>query len=86
MLDGIAHLLAGRFIRARKSAETALGQEKSLSAMASTANAAQVRTLAHLLAAESAHALQDKAAREEHLRQALEQTPRAKPRRRTRAP
>jgi HemY protein len=34
----------------------------------------QVRTLAHLLAAESAHALQDKAAREEHLRQALEET------------
>ncbi len=31
LLDGIAHLLAGRFIRARKSAESALGQEKSLS-------------------------------------------------------
>ena len=38
------------------------------------ANAAQVRTLAHLLAAESAHALQDRPAREEHLKQALEQT------------
>ena len=75
LLDGASHLLAGRFIRARKSAEAALVQEKSLSAGGhSPANAAQVRTLSHLLAAESAHALQDRAAREDHLRQALEQT------------
>jgi HemY protein len=75
LLDGFSHLLAGRFIRARKSAETALNQEKSLSAGGhALPNAAQLRTLAHLLAAESAQALQDKAAREEHLRQALEQT------------
>jgi HemY protein len=75
LLDGISHLLAGRFIRARKSAEIALGQEKSLSSGGQRpANAAQVRTLAHLLAAESAQALQDKAGREEHLKQALEQT------------
>jgi HemY protein len=73
LLDGIAHLLAGRFIRARKSAESALGQVKSLSiGDVLPANAVHVRTLAHLLAAESAHALQDKAAREEHLKQALE--------------
>lgn len=75
LLDGASHLLAGRFIRARKSAETALDQEKSLSAGGQQlANASQLRTLAHLLAAESAQALQDKGAREEHLRQALEQT------------
>ena len=75
VLDGISHLLAGRFIRARKSAEIALGQEKSLSTGGQrAANGAQVRTLAHLLAAESAQALQDKTAREEHLRLALEQT------------
>ena len=74
LLDSISHLLAGRFIRGRKSAETALGQEKSLSASGQRlANAAQVRALAHLLAAESAQALQDKAGREEHLQQALEQ-------------
>src|SRR6478735_10901133 len=29
LLDTVSHLLSGRFIRARKSAETALGQEKS---------------------------------------------------------
>ena len=46
LLDAISHLLAGRFIRARKSAEAALGQEKSLSGSGqATSNAAQVRTL-----------------------------------------
>jgi HemY protein len=75
LLDGYSHLLAGRFIRARKSAETALGQEKSLSSGGHPlATAGQLRTLAHLLAAESAQALQDRAARDEHLKQALEQT------------
>lgn len=74
LLDGFSHLLAGRFIRARKSAEIALNQEKSLSAGGQQlANAAQLRTLAHLLAAQSAQALQDRTSREEHLKQALEQ-------------
>src|SRR3954463_13410610 len=74
LLDGYSHLLAGRFIRARKSAQAALNQEKSLaSGGQALANAGQLRTLAHLLAAESAQALQDRAAREEHLKQALEQ-------------
>jgi len=74
MLDAISHLLAGRFIRARKAAEGALGQERTLAAGGhAPANGAQVRTLAHLLAAESAQSLQDRAAREEHLKQALEE-------------
>jgi HemY protein len=74
MLDAMSHLLAGRFIRARKAAEAALGQEHSLAAGGhAPGNSAQVRTLAHLLAAESAEALQDKPAREEHLKLALEQ-------------
>ena len=75
LLDAISHLTAGRFIRSRKSAEVALAQEKSLAASGEKlANAAQVRTLAHLLAAESAQALQDRPARQEHLQQALEQS------------
>ena len=75
LLDSISHLTAGRFIRARKSAEVALGQEKSLATGGEKlVNAAQVRTLAHLLAAESAQALQDRPARQEHLQQALEQS------------
>lgn len=74
VLEAISHLLAGRFIRARKSAEAALGQERSLAAGGEhLPNGTQVRTLAHLLAAESAQALQDRPAREEHLRQAVEQ-------------
>ena len=76
LLDAISHLLAGRFIRARKAAETSLAQEKSLSAAEQKlANAAQIRAIAHLLAAESAQALQDRAARDEHLQQALAQAP-----------
>jgi HemY protein len=76
LLDSISHLLAGRFIRARKAAELSLAQEKSLRAgEQKLANAPQIRALAHLLAAESAHALQDRAAREEHLQQALAQVP-----------
>lgn len=75
LLDSLSHLVAGRFIRARKSAEVALAQEKSLSAGGERLpNAVQVRTLSHLLAAESAQALQDRPAREDHLKLALEQS------------
>ena len=74
LLDAISHLWAGRFIRARKSAEAALAQEQSLEAGGQRpGNGGQLRAVAHLLAAESAQALQDAAARDEHLKQALEQ-------------
>jgi HemY protein len=74
LLDALSHLLAGRYIRARKSAEAALTQEASLRASGgATGNAGQVRMLAHLLAAESAQALQDRGGREDHLKLALEQ-------------
>jgi HemY protein len=74
LLDGLSHMLAGRFIRSRKSAEAVLQQEASLtSGGQKPANAGQLRAMAHLLAAESAQALQDRAGREEHLKQALEQ-------------
>lgn len=75
LLDSFSHLLAGRFIRSRKSAEAALGQEKSLATGGQQpAGAAQVRAVAHLLAAESAQALQDRPAREQHLELALQQS------------
>lgn len=74
LLDAISHLLAGRYIRARKSAEAVLDQEASLTASGhQPANGSQLRAIAHVLAAESAQALQDRAAREEHLQRALEQ-------------
>jgi HemY protein len=73
LLDALSHMLAGRYIRARKAAEAVLDQEGSLSASGhKPANAGQLRAIAHLLAAESAQALQDRAAREDHLQKALE--------------
>jgi len=75
LLDAIGHLLAGRFLRARKAALTVLAREKSLAASGGPlAHAGQLRALAHLVVAESAQSLQDKASRDEHLHQALELT------------
>lgn len=82
LMDGMAHLMAGRFIRAARAAESALHQEKSLSQLLTEMGAdsghapqrsVQLRALAHLVAAESAHALQNRALRDQHLQQALEQ-------------
>ncbi len=81
LLDALAHLLAGRFIRASRSAQSALAQERSLSELAgesvhdsgySPQRGLQLRALAHLVAAESAQALQNRSQRDEHLRLALE--------------
>jgi HemY protein len=72
LLDALGHLLAGRFIRSRKAALAALAREKSL--IDPLGHAVQLRALAHLVAAESAQSLQDKASRDEHLRLALENT------------
>lgn len=72
LLDAMVQLLAGRFTRARKAAQAALAQERMLAALdARLPQAQQVRMLAHLLAAEGAQALQDRAARDAHLQQAL---------------
>lgn len=74
MLDSLSHMLAGRFLRARRAAEAALQQEASLSASGHRpGNAGQLRALAHLLVAESAHALQDRTGRESHVQLALGQ-------------
>ena len=81
LMDALAHQLAGRYIRATKSAQNAITQEKSLSRLAletgqvpgySAARASQLQSLAHLLVAESAQALQNKTLRESHLQLALE--------------
>lgn len=77
LLDALAHLIAGRFVRARKAAETVLGRDAAMKNSGEALTySAHLRALAHLLAAESAQALRDKAAREAHLAQALEQTAR----------
>lgn len=83
LMDALAHLLAGRFIRASRSAENALLQEKNMNELIADvgadsghqpARSQQLRSLAHLLAAESAQSLQNRAVRDEHLQQALEGT------------
>ena len=81
LMDALAHQLAGRYIRATKSAQNALTQEKSLSRLAdesgqvpgySRAKASQLQSLAHLLVAESAQLLQNKTLREQHMQLALQ--------------
>lgn len=77
LLDTLSDLMAGRFIRARKAAELVLSREAAMTRSGEPpAYSARLCALSHLLAAESAHALQDKGAREEHLRQALVQASR----------
>lgn len=75
LLDALAQLLAGRFLRSRKAALAALEQESALQhANASVPHGSQLRTLAHMVAAETSHALQDRSQREHHLNQALGHT------------
>jgi HemY protein len=77
LLESLSHLLAGRFIRARKSAESVLVKEAAVShGNGSLTYSGRLRALSHLLAAESAHTLQDHNARDEHFAKAVEQASR----------
>ena len=74
LLDSLAQFMEGRFLRARKSAELVLAREKSLSDAGEVLDhAGALRCVAHILAAESAHALNDKTTRQSHLNQALQE-------------
>ena len=74
LLEGMAQFMEGRFLRARKSAETVLAREKSLTDSGEVMeHSGALRSVAHILAAESAHALQDKSARQMHLDLALQE-------------
>ncbi|HEY9223228.1 heme biosynthesis protein HemY [Variovorax sp. N23] len=75
LLDAMVQLMAGRFSRARRAAMAALAQERTLEALdVELPQARQLRVLSHLLAAESAQSLQDRAARDAHLQQALNES------------
>lgn len=77
LIDSLFHLTAGRFIRARKAAENVLAQERALAhSEQALTYGGRLRAMAHLLAAESSHALQDRSRRDEHVRKALEQSAR----------
>ena len=74
LLDAMAHFMAGRFLRARKSAEGVIEREMALTqAGAPLPHATALKTLAHILAAEAAHALQDSGLRQQHLQSALQE-------------
>ncbi|MEY3446624.1 MAG: hypothetical protein RIR45_1379 [Pseudomonadota bacterium] len=77
LLDSLSHLFSGRFVRARKAAESVVSLEESIAGSGeSLSYAPRLRTMAHLLAAESAHALQDRMVRDAHFRNAMEQSDR----------
>jgi HemY protein len=72
LLDSLSHLVSGRFIRARKTADLVISLEESVQRGGEQlAYSGRLRTLTHLIAAESAHALQDRAVRDAHFGQAL---------------
>ena len=77
LLDALSHLFSGRFVRARKAAELVVSMEESIAGSGeSLSYAPRLRTMAHLLAAESAHALQDRVVRDAHFHHAMEQSDR----------
>ena len=72
LLDASAHYMAGRFLRARKAAELVISYERALAnAGGHLAHATALKALAHILAAEASHALQDTSNRHKHLNEAL---------------
>lgn len=73
VLDALSHQIAGRFVRARSAARDAVAQLQAGAGagMPPLPRQTQMLTLAHLLAAEAAHTLQDHAGRDKHLAQAL---------------
>jgi HemY protein len=73
LLDALSHFIGGRFVRARKGAEQVVSLEKMMTNGGEQLGYAQrLRTIAHLLAAESAHSLQDSVVRDQHFQLALD--------------
>ena len=73
LLESISHFMAGRFLRARKAAHLVLEKEALLQgAGLQLEHAVALRSVAHLMVAESAHALQDRGMRQTHWQAALE--------------
>ena len=76
LLESISHLQAGRFLRARKAALTALSSEQALrEAKAGLPYGERLSATAHLIAADASHALQDTALRDKHWQKALDALP-----------
>lgn len=72
LIDAMAQNTAGRYLRARKAAEAALAREQALAESGeSPPHANGLRVLSHMTVAESAHALQDHATRDQQFELAL---------------
>ena len=72
LLESLSHLVSGRFVRARKSAEHLVALEESITKSGEHLSyAGRLRAMAHLVAAESAHAVQDRSVRDQHFQQSL---------------
>ncbi len=73
VLDALSHQLAGRYVRARSAARQVIEQLDHAASQGTEplARQSQVLAMAHLLAAEATHALQDRDKRDRHLAQAL---------------
>jgi len=73
LVDALVHQTAGRYVRAKGSARQAIELSNALAAAAGewTPYARTRLSLAHLLAAEATHSLQDREHRGQHLEQAL---------------
>jgi HemY protein len=76
LLDALALMLTGRYVRARKAAMQALELEQNLREHLRLGESlprhlTQLRIMADLVAAESAHVLRDRTARDQHLSHAL---------------
>ncbi|MES2950177.1 MAG: heme biosynthesis HemY N-terminal domain-containing protein [Pseudomonadota bacterium] len=75
LLDSLSHLVAGRFVRARKSAELVISLEESVKRSGERlAYGSRLRTMSHVLAGESAHALQNRGVRDAHFQLALQES------------
>ena len=73
LADALAHLVAGRFVRARKAAEYALAMHTREDAKdESQGRSLRIQAILHLVAAESAHAVQDHSQRDKHFQQATD--------------
>ena len=75
-VESFSHLQAGRYVRARKSALALLKLSDELrTEHAHIPQDATLRAIAHMLSADSAHALRDVEARDAHYSQALDDVP-----------
>jgi HemY protein len=79
LLSALEQLMTGRFLRSLRSAAQTVEHANSLEQLTQVTESApkylnQLRALAHLIGAESAHALRDISARERHLQAILKDT------------